>query len=427
MKSLSRATVLVMGILAAGIYTNSFGGEVEGLSEKGNAIIGAEINLAANTASNQYGGTSTPQSSSSVSTSVQGNNQKDYVPSGRGNLQYAQFQVGNANVKSILSDGSIVWVGTSGGVIKYDLKTSDFHRYDVRSGLLSNGIFHLSKLNDELVVGTYGGGLSILDEKSNTWRNYNIQHGLGDAFIYDFLVLDNGDIWIATWSGANRIKGGDLDKPEKWETFTVANTKGGLPNDWVYGLDKGKNGEVWFATEGGLARFKDEQWSTWKHSDGLGADYDLVKSQIKFTRDPAKESSHHARQKIEMGLQDVDIAYNPNYIVALHVDNDGIVWVGTWGGGLSRFDGENWKTYTVADGLAANHVFMLGEETNGRLWVGTSEGLSRFDGKEFILFTRHDGLYTNNVFSMANGDDGSLWLGGYGGVTRLIGAEKVLH
>lgn len=349
----------------------------------------------------------------------------DFRRSGRQGIQFAHFKVGNRNVKSMLADGDILWVGTSGGVIRYDTKQDDYRLYDVRAGLLSNGIFHLSKLGDRLMVGTYGGGLSLFDEEKRDWKNYNIQHGLADAFIYDVLELENGDIWIATWSGANHVINGDLDNPDSWETYTVKNTQGGLPNDWVYGLAKGKNGEVWMATEGGLARFLKGEWTHWKHADGLGASYEQVKDQIQFTRDPAKESSHHARQKVEMGLTGVDVAYNPNYIVALHVDEEGVVWCGTWGGGLASFDGETWKVYTVKDGLPANHIFMLGPERKGRLWVGTSHGLSRFDGDKFVNFTVHDGLFTNNLFSMTNADDGSLWLGGYGGVTRLKGMEDV--
>jgi hypothetical protein len=239
--------------------------------------------------------------------------------------------------------------------------------------------------------------------------------------VYDFLQLRNGDIWVATWSGANLIRGGDLNDAESWSTFTVANTEGGLPNDWVYALAEGKDGEVWMATEGGLALYADGKWSSWKHDDGLGAPYDVVRQQISFTRDPAKESSHHARQKREMGLMGVDVAYNPNYIVSLHVDGAGTVWAGTWGGGLARFDGKKWKNFTVRDGLPANHVFMLGPEREGRIWIGTSDGLARFDGEKFEVFTMNDGLYAKNVFSMANGSDNSLWLGSYGGVTRMEG------
>lgn len=335
------------------------------------------------------------------------------------NAKFTHFRVGQRNVKSILADGDIVWVGTSGGVIRYDTKTDDYKLFDVRSGLLANGVFHLSKLDGRLVVGTYGGGMAIMKEDGNGWDVFNIPQGLADAFVYGVLKADNGDVWIATWSGANRVRGGDLRDPSKWDTFTVENTQGGLPNDWVYGLAQGKDGEIWLATEGGLARFKDETWRHWNHADGQGAPYELVRDQIKFREDPAQFSKHHARQKSEMGLQDVNVAYNPNYIISMLVDRQGVVWAGTWGGGLARFDGEHWTNYTVADGLPANHIFMLYEDTDGRIWAGTSNGLALRDGNTFKVFTTKNGLFSDNVFSMATAADGTRWVGSFGGVAQI--------
>ncbi len=332
---------------------------------------------------------------------------------------FTHFRVGQRNVKAILPDGDILWVGTSAGVIRYDTTNDDYRLLDTRTGLLANGVFHVGKINGRLAVGTYGGGLSILNEAEDDWRIYNIPDGLGDGFIYDALQLDNGDVWVATWSGANRVRGGDLDDRDSWDLYTVENTGGALPNDWVYALRAGKDGEVWFATEGGLARFKDETWQNWKHEDGLGADYERVKEQIEFDMDPGEYSRHHARQKVEMGLETISVAYNPNYIVALEVADDGTVWCGTWGGGLSSFDGETWQSYTVADGLPGNHVFMLHVDPAGELWIGTNNGLARWDDGGFTRYTTADGLFSNRIFSMATADDGSQWVGSFGGVARI--------
>lgn len=333
--------------------------------------------------------------------------------------KFTHFRVGNRNVKRIFAEGKVVWVGTSGGVIRYDTSTDEFKLYDNKNGLLSNGMFYVGRIDGRLSVGTYGGGLSILDEGAKTWKHYNVPEGLADAFVYDVIKLRNGDLWIATWSGANRVRGGVLDDRSRWDTFTVENTKGGLPNDWVYGLAEGKNGEVWLATEGGLARYKDGKWSNWNHAKGLGAPYEKVKADIEFKNDPAKISEHHAAQKKEMGLEGVDVAYNPNYIVSMVVDRDGLVWAGTWGGGLSRFDGSKWKVYTKKEGLPSNHVFALHMDAKGKLWVGTSKGLARHDDGKFKVYTTADGLINDVVFSMATSPDGSQWIGSFGGVTHL--------
>lgn len=336
--------------------------------------------------------------------------------------RFTHFQVGNRNVKSIIADGDFVWIGTSGGVVRYNIKTEEHTMFNVDSGaLLSNGVFHVSKLGEKIVVGTYGGGMSVLNPKTSQWKNYNIPQGLADQFVYDVLQAKNGDVWIATWSGANRIKGGDLDDPKKWETFTVKNTNNGLPNDWVYGLEEGKNGDIWIGTEGGLALYRNGTWKQWAHGQGLGAPYEQVKKDISVTTDPGSASKHHARQKMEQGLEDVNIAYNPNYIISMAVDGQGNVWCGTWGGGLSRFDGKNWKTFTVTDGLPANHIFMLYIDEKGTLWVGTNHGMARYngEGKGFAVKTQVDGLYSDNVFSMATASDGSTWVGSFGGVAQI--------
>jgi ligand-binding sensor domain-containing protein len=336
--------------------------------------------------------------------------------------KFTHFRVGNSNVKSIFIDGKAVWVGTSGGVIRYNTDTDEFRFFDQKDGLLSKGIFNIGKLDGRIVVGTYGGGMSLFDEASNRWENYNVPNGLADAFVYKVLKASNGDTWIATWSGANRIRGGDLKDRSKWDVYTVENTKGGLPNDWVYSLAEGKNGEMWFATEGGPARFKNGKWEHWK----VGAPYEKIKNDPKFGVDPAKFSEHHAQQAREMGLAGKSGAgaYNPNYIVSLQVDSDGVVWCGTWGGGLARFDGKSWRNYTMADGLPGNLIFMLHRDPSGKLWIGTNNGVAVLEGdkiaaKKLKILTTKDGLFSDTVFSMATGEDGSKWLGSFGGVTHL--------
>lgn len=342
-----------------------------------------------------------------------------------GNGNIAHFEIGNRNVKSLFADGPLLWLATSGGVIRYDSTTDDYTVFNNKTpGILSNGIFHVSKLQNRIAVGTYGGGLSLLDPATGQWTNINIPQGLADQFVYDLQLDRQGDAWIATWSGVNRVKGARFDDPAAWETFTVENTQGGLPNPWVYGVEEGKDGEMWFATEAGLARYRDGKWKNWQHPQGLGAPLEKVRDAIQFTNDPAKSSKHHAQQKAEQGLAGVDVAYNPNYIISLEVGDDGTVWCGTWGGGLARFDGQQFRNYTTSEGLPGNHIFMLYKDPGGTLWVGTSKGLSRFDqGSEtFQTISSRDGLYADNVFSMTAAPDGSMWVGSFGGVARLSGA-----
>jgi len=179
------------------------------------------------------------------------------------------------------------------------------------------------------------------------------------------------------------------------------------------------------ATEGGLVKFQNGKWENWNHARGLGADYERVKDDIQFKNDPSKVSQHHAKQKQEMGLQDVDVAFNPNYIISIAVDRQGVVWAGTWGGGLSRYDGRKWTSYTTKEGLPGNHVSMLHVDPKGTLWIGTNNGLAQMKDGKFRRMGREDGLFGDTIFSMAAGPDGAIWVGSFGGVAHI--RKPVLH
>jgi ligand-binding sensor domain-containing protein len=60
--------------------------------------------------------------------------------------------------------------------------------------------------------------------------------------------------------------------------------------------------------------------------------------------------------------------------------------MGTRGGGITRYDGTNFKTYTVKDGLINNYVFCIKEDAAHNLWIGTNNGLSMYNGVSFRNF-----------------------------------------
>ena len=313
-----------------------------------------------------------------------------------------------------------MWVGTSGGAVRYDTRTDEYKLFDTKSGLLSNGVFHVGKLGERIAVGTYGGGLSLLDPKTEQWDTYNIPEGLGDAFVYDVLKAKNGDVWIATWSGVNRVQGRRPEGPLEVGTAHGGEHQGrpaqrlGLrPGRRQQRRDLARHRRRPGALQGRPLGELEPCARAWVRR--LRA----VKNDIQYKNDPSKVSEHHAKQKQEMGLDKIDVAYNPNYIVSLAVDAQGIVWAGTWGGGLSRYDGKAWTQYTVAEGLPGNHVFMLHIDPKGVMWVGTNNGLAKMQDGKFEVLTTQDGLFNNAVFSMTTARDGTLWVGSFGGVARI--------
>ena len=102
-------------------------------------------------------------------------------------------------------------------------------------------------------------------------------------------------------------------------------------------------------------------------------------------------------------------------------DRDGYLWLGTQGGGLSRFDQAYVALFTTADGLPSNGVTALFADRTGQLWAGTWEGLARFDNTRFVPVAAMAGKI---VQAIAAGRQRGLWLGTNGdGVLSCNGQE----
>ena len=108
------------------------------------------------------------------------------------------------------------------------------------------------------------------------------------------------------------------------------------------------------------------------------------------------------------------VSYADGRRMALVADASGNVWVGTLAGGLSRFDGWQWTTFTQADGLADDAIGSLAVDGQGQVWAGSrkGKGLSRFDGQRWTRY-QFEGLGGEVVAVAPNGD---VWCNGYGDV-----------
>ncbi len=332
---------------------------------------------------------------------------------------FTHFRVGNNSVVAIYPDGPFIWLGGSGGMVRYNTATREFKTYLTRDGLRSNAILYLGKLRGKILIGTYGGGLSLLNQDAQEWEHYGVAEGLSDAVVFDVLEASSADVWIATGSGVNRVRGGALKERAKWDLHTVENTAGGLPHDRVYRIVEGKGGSVWFATRGGVANYRNGKWKNWRHLKGPHAPREGASPDAASNRDPMLGQVQEKKQPPEAPGADTKVAFKPAHVAALAVGKDGAIWAGTRGAGLARFDGKAWTNYTVAEGLPSNQIYALHIDRKGRLWIGTENGLAVFDNGKFQVMTTAQGLLAENVYSVTTTKDGGVWAGSFGGVAHI--------
>lgn len=339
--------------------------------------------------------------------------------------QYAvqeTFGTGAATVvRALKVDGPQLWVGTSVGIIQVDRKSGNLIKtFTIDDGLSSNYIFGINVDPSGIKwFGTDAGGLMRYD--GSEWRIFTEAEGVADPWVYDIAFHPDGSLWVGTWDGVSRYDG---------KAFTSYRVKDGLANKWCYAVAVDKDGSLWFGTEEGVSRFDGSSWKTYTHADGLGAPNALAlahkktagelqdeaeKSGITLAPGRAYEGHFHDLTTLDDAGKET---YNENYIFSAIVDRYGNKWFGTWGGGLSRFDGKAWTNYTMQEGLAGNIVYVVREGRDGAIWVGTNRGLSRFDGTHFKNFTTADKLVGDDVFAIDTDED-SVWIGQRGGVVRL--------
>jgi PAS domain S-box-containing protein len=102
-------------------------------------------------------------------------------------------------------------------------------------------------------------------------------------------------------------------------------------------------------------------------------------------------------------------------------DSRGYLWIGTYGGGVSRYDGLTFTNYGRKEGLSDGNVLSIIEDHVGNLWFATLRGACKYDGKTFTALSTKDGLASNSVYSILEDREGRLWFGTDRGLSRYDG------
>ncbi|PVY43950.1 two-component regulator propeller domain-containing protein [Pontibacter virosus] len=101
-------------------------------------------------------------------------------------------------------------------------------------------------------------------------------------------------------------------------------------------------------------------------------------------------------------------------------DHKGQLWVATLGG-LSRFDGSTFHTYTKRDGMSSNSINCLLLDSRHRIWIGTTDqGLMLLSRNSFYVYDQKAGLPLGGVHSITEDNEGTIWAATDSGVYSLV-------
>ena len=107
------------------------------------------------------------------------------------------------------------------------------------------------------------------------------------------------------------------------------------------------------------------------------------------------------------------------YVMALYQDTNGVIWIGTDGGGIYLMKNEELFSHiTSEDGLAGNVIFKIDQNLDGAFWICSGSGITRcpnFDSKKgkptvFENIDSENGIQTDSMFQILVDGSNMMWM-----------------
>ena len=182
----------------------------------------------------------------------------------------------------------------------------------------------------------------------------------------------HGLVWVAMIAAASPAGAVDSSKPVKDYVPKLLTVADGLPQPWVQAITQTPDGYMWFGTQEGIARFNGAKFTTFDQNNTPGINHNNIRT-------------------------------------LLYDESDGALWIGTYGGGLSRYQAGKFRAFTVDDGLPGNFVFTLAQGPAGELWIGTDKGPAILRNGKITAVKANDEALKHPVSDLIKSPDGSMW------------------
>lgn len=332
----------------------------------------------------------------------------------------------------------------------------DFGFYPWGSATVSAAV---EDLKGNLVVGTLGTGLYWYDARGKVTR-LSVEEGLSHNYILSLLVDREGNLWVGTdGGGLNRIRRKVVSVLEATREMVVQSVapdaQGGL---WIGansgGVSYWHNGELKhymgiFSTRAVFVDRDQQVWASFRSSGALpGGLFQFQNQNNRFLRvaiegdaNPTVQAFYQDQQgHLWLGTQSglvrqdgqqwrrftVQDGLSSDSVSALAEGGDGALWIGTEGGGLNRFHDGRFTVYRRSnDGLPSDNISALWMDAEDVLWIGTSSGLARFKDGAWTRYTKKDGLISNSIGYLLDDGQGDMWIGSRAGLMRV--AKQALN
>lgn len=289
-----------------------------------------------------------------------------------------------------------LWVGTSGGLARFDgVRFVVFNRANTPE-LTDDSILSLAVSKDgSLWIGTEGGGL--VRHSRGRFRVFGAGDGLTNSFVRALAEDSQGRLWIGTDRGLFRMENGALTRLDDTASVPVIS---------VLDLHQDRQARMWIAAGGRLLVAEKGSLRVFP----LGA-ITLPPHRISTTASGwfwMGNANGLYRRKAGVTAQ---VPGSESFIFQrLYEDSNGDLWIATLNRGLLRLSHENMDEFRAPEMLPINAVHDVLEDREHNIWAGTQDGLVRLSRRTVSLLGQKEGLLDENAVSLFEDSDGSVWV-----------------
>lgn len=417
-----------------------------------------------------------------------------------------QFNQTIANINTIFATNKKIWLGTTNGLFIYKKSKKQLSKIPLNKD--TNKDLHISSIdmyNNTFYIGTFDGFYIAKDfnEQNQGFEHITTYYGeqnhsnsITSNRVYD--TFTDGNL---LWVGTNNLDVVTLGEP----VFKNVNTTSEISLNNAFILSFAKNKDYFFVgTRKGINCIDSKgnvTYITKENTDDALA-FNVIRTMaidhnnymwvgtIKGASVIDLNDFDPKSPKIISFYNDINDSksLSSDATRGIHIDNNGTVWIMTYGGGVNRFTGdvknniimfEHYKTKENANSISSNFTYNMSQDKNldywitsedglnklhfedenyqnpkftnyfseennstslssnttlhtwhdadATLWVATQDGFNKFNSENntFKRFGNDEGLTNTFVYSITEDQDNNLWLTTNGGIFRFNKATKV--
>ena len=132
-------------------------------------------------------------------------------------------------------------------------------------------------------------------------------------------------------------------------------------------------------------------------------------------------------QSFHLSHIDVEQGLPASSVRSLLEDQRGFLWVGTFGGGLARFDGTSWRAIPREKTRFSSTINALFEDQEGNVWIGTEKGPGIISASGFVDYDAQSVLshIKTKVYGFTQGRDKKIYIATHQGLVSFDGKRAV--